>query len=219
MAIYNTKQSFKNFVTGDSNEFAFKCASYVAEDRENICNPLLLWGKSGTGKTHLMMAIEDHIREDDPAIKIKYMTTKQLMADIVNHCRENSLNEMKKTYSSLDVLLIDDIQDLAGKEATQDMVLDLLEDLYAGKKQIVMTADREPDRIQGLNRKIVSRIKRGVVAKINAPDYWVKKRIMRQYMADLELELSDSLEDSILKESHNVFEIEGEVKKQFMRFF
>lgn len=219
MEYYFSEQSFDSFVVGHSNELAAKCARAIAENPGTLCNSLTFCGKTGTGKTHLMRAIEKYINEHEPARKTKYVTTRHFTDRIIvcvrNHSCVETINEMVKEYGSLDLLMIDDIQEISYKEATQDLIMDILEDL-PNKIQIVFSADRTPQRIEGLSRQLCSRIQRGVVAEISAPDYEVRKGIMEHWLTKLNIDVPQSLKDDILKKKCNAFEMEGIVKRLYL---
>lgn len=170
MSVFNSLYSFKNYVIGCSNEFAYTCAHTIAEEPGAIYNPLFIYGETGTGKTHLLNAMGLYIQEHNPDMRILYMTAEQFVKEIVDSIRVGTVEEMDKKYIEADVLMIDDVQFIAGKEATQEEFFRILDLVYSKNKQIILASDTGSHRIQDLKRRIYAQFMRGVVVELKLPN-------------------------------------------------
>ena len=172
------KYTFDSFVIGDSNEIAVAAAQSASENPGEY-NPLFLWGGTGLGKTHLMQAIGNKYREIFPNAYVEYFTCEELMNVYVDYVRKNKLHDFRDRFRDIDLLLIDDIQFLANKLKFQEEFFNLFNALYQLNKQIVLSSDREPCELKGLEDRLVSRFAHGVTIEINKPVYETRLAILK----------------------------------------
>ena len=181
MANLNPKYTFDSFVVGNSNNFAHAASLAVAESPgESSYNPLFLYGGVGLGKTHLMQAIAHFILEKDPTKKVLYVTSENFTNEIVDAIHKKTTQEFREKYRYNDVLLIDDIQFIIGKQSTQEEFFNTFNDMYQNKKQIVISSDRPPKDFENLEERIKSRFSWGLQADIQSPDYETRLAILRK---------------------------------------
>jgi len=172
---------FDTFITGASNELAASAAAAVAEEPGHRFNPLLLYGGVGLGKTHLLHAVGHAIHERHPKLRIVYLSAERFMNEFISAVRYNQFDEFRKRYrEDCDVLLIDDIQFIAGRDRTMDEFFHVFNALYEAGKQIMVTADRTPSEMQGMEERLTSRLNWGLVADVKAPDLETRVAILRQ---------------------------------------
>lgn len=206
----NPKYTFEEFVTGSSNQFAYAAAMAVANNPATTYNPLFVYGGVGLGKTHLVNAIGNEILKNNPQMAICYYTSEKFMNELINSLRYNKMDEFRNKFRTMDVLLIDDIQFIAGKERTQEEFFHTFNSLYESHKQIVVTSDKFPKEIPGLEERLRSRFEWGLIADIQAPDIETKQAILKlkaeQNGIDLPEEVALFLANSA---SSNVRELEG----------
>jgi len=206
----NPKYTFDEFVTGSSNQFAYAAAMAVANNPATTYNPLFIYGGVGLGKTHLINAIGNEIQKKNPHVAICYYTSEKFMNELINSLRYNKMDEFRNKFRSMDVLLIDDIQFIAGKERTQEEFFHTFNSLYESHKQIVVTSDKFPKEIPGLEERLRSRFEWGLIADIQAPDVETKQAILKmkaeQNGIDLPEDVALFLANSV---SSNVRELEG----------
>lgn len=176
----NKKYTFDTFVIGNGNRFAHAAALAVAESPAKSYNPLFLYGGSGLGKTHLMHAIGHVINKNYPEMKIVYVTGEQFTNEMIDSIRYERQVEFRNTYRKVDLLLIDDIQFLAGKEGTQEEFFHTFNTLYEANKQIIISSDRPPREIPTLEERLRSRFEWGLTTDINPPDYETRIAILRK---------------------------------------
>ncbi|MDD6310873.1 MAG: chromosomal replication initiator protein DnaA [Firmicutes bacterium] len=197
----NPKLRFDNFVVGANNNYAHAVSLAVAEDPANLYNPLFIYGGSGLGKTHLMNAIGHHIIERNPSMKVLYVSSEMFTSELLKAIRDRNANSkmdsFKQKYRSVDVLLIDDIQFIEGKEATQNEFFHTFNTLHDMKKQIVISSDRHPSKLKDLDDRLRSRFQWNVVADIQPPDYETRVAILRNKAEQENIELDDDLLDVI----------------------
>jgi len=178
----NPRQSFENFVVGSNNDYAHAVALAVAESPAKVYNPLFLYGGSGLGKTHLMHAIGHYIMEHYPEMKVLYVSSEMFTTELLQAIRDNrstvKLNNFKQKYRSVDVLLIDDIQFIEGKEATQTEFFHTFNTLYELNKQIVISSDRPPNKLTDLDERLRSRFQWNIVADVQPPDFETRVAIL-----------------------------------------
>ena len=174
----NEKYNFENYVVGECNRFANATSNIVAEYPGKKYNPLFIYGGVGLGKTHLMHAIGNYILDKGSKTKILYMATNQFMNEYIYALRNGSISDFKKRNSELDILLIDDVQFLAGKESTQDELFHTFNTLYSAQKQIVFSSDRPPKEISSITERLRSRFGMGLIADIGPPDVETKMAIL-----------------------------------------
>ena len=206
----NNKYTFNEFVTGSSNQFAYAAAMAVANNPATTYNPLFIYGGVGLGKTHLVNAIGNEILKKDPNSSICYYTSEKFMNELINSLRYNKMDKFRDKFRSMDVLLIDDIQFIAGKERTQEEFFHTFNSLYESHKQIVVTSDKFPKEIPGLEERLRSRFEWGLIADIQSPDVETKLAILKmkaeQNGIDITEDVALFLANSV---SSNVRELEG----------
>ena len=173
--IYN----FENFVVWANNNFAFSAAKAVSENPWTAYNPLFLYGNVGLGKTHLMQAIGNKIMQDDPEKNVIYLPTSKLIDEIVESLKKNKLNTLLSKFNSIDVLLLDDVQFLSGKDKTQEIFHNIFNDFHMNKKQVIISGDRPPKELINIEPRLKSRFGLGLVADIKAPDYETRVAILQ----------------------------------------
>jgi len=169
---------FSSFVAGTGNQFAHAASRRVAESPGRAYNPLFLYGDVGLGKTHLLSAIGNFINEEDQNLKVLYITSEQFTNDVINSIRHEKMAEFRKRYRNIDVLLIDDIQFISGKERTQEEFFHTFNTLYEENKQVVFTADRSTKEMSDIEERLRSRFEMGLVADIQPPDLETKVAIL-----------------------------------------
>ncbi len=211
---FNPQFSFDNFVVGPSNRFAHGAAMAVTNNPGQVYNPLFIYGPPGIGKTHLLYAIANGIRKNNPDINIVYIKGDQFTNELISAIGSGKNIEFRTKYREADLFLIDDIQFIAGKESTQEEFFHTFNALYEEHKQIVMTSDRKPSDMPTLEDRLRTRFEWGLLASIEAPDYETRMAIIKKKANSLGLELSDDVCDYIAANvTNNVRQIEGTVKK------
>ena len=176
----NPKYTFESFVCGASNQFAYAASQAVANKPATNYNPLFIYGGVGLGKTHLVNAIGNHILAKNPKAKICYYSSEKFMNEMINSLRYKKMEEFRNKFRKMDLLLIDDIQFMAGKEATQEEFFHTFNALYESHKQIVVTSDKFPKDIPGLEERLRSRFEWGLIADIQPPDIETKVAILKK---------------------------------------
>ncbi len=204
------KYAFDSFVVGNGNEMAHAAAFAVAERPSKTYNPLYLYGGNGLGKTHLMHAIGNHIQKRDRSVRLAYMSSEKFMNELVDAIRFERTMQFRQKYRNVDVLLIDDIQFLAGKERTQEEFFHTFNALYDSQKQIVITSDCPPKQIPTLEERLHSRFEWGLIANIQPPDLETKMAILKKKAAAESMSLQDEVVSYIAGSIRsNVRELEG----------
>ncbi|CAN5583460.1 chromosomal replication initiator protein DnaA [soil metagenome] len=207
---FKVKYTFDTFVIGAGNRFAHAATLAVAETPGVVYNPLFIYGGVGLGKTHLLRAVGHYVEDQDPGMRIRYVTCEQFTNDFINSMRDNSPLEFQKRYREQDVLLVDDIQFLENKVETQEAFFHTFNSLYEENKQIVIASDRHPRYIQTLESRLVSRFELGLVTDIQPPDLETRIAILRKNSIMDHLELYDEVLTFIAsKVSTNIRELEG----------
>lgn len=210
----NPKYTFDTFVIGNGNRFAHAAALAVAESPAKSYNPLFVYGGSGLGKTHLMHAISHVISKNFPAMRILYVTGEQFTNELIDSIRYERQVEFRNTYRKIDVLLIDDIQFLAGKEGTQEEFFHTFNTLYEANKQIIISSDRPPKEIPTLEERLRSRFEWGLTTDINPPDYETRIAILRKKAQLENFIVPDEIIIFIASEiQSNIRELEGALSK------
>ncbi|WP_298038080.1 chromosomal replication initiator protein DnaA [uncultured Desulfuromonas sp.] len=206
----NEKYTFESLVSGSSNQFAFAAAMAVANNPATTYNPLFIYGGVGLGKTHLINAVGNAILKKNPRMRVCYYTSEKFMNELINSLRYAKMDEFRNKFRSMDVLLIDDVQFIAGKERTQEEFFHTFNALYESHKQIVVTSDKFPKEMPGLEERLRSRFEWGLIADIQAPDVETKQAILKmkaeQNSIHLPEEVTLFLANSV---SSNVRELEG----------
>ena len=206
--------TFETFVVGPSNKLAYAASVSVAEHPAQNYNPLLIYGDSGLGKTHLIYAIANVIRRNDPRSKIAYVKGDDLTNELVDAIREGKTAEMREKYRQADLLLVDDVQFIAGKKQTQEEFFHTFNTLYEAGRQIVFTADRPPKEMLRLEDRLKTRFEWGLLADIQPPDYETRMAIIKNKAIRMGVELPDFLLQLIAENiTANVRQIEGTVNK------
>tara|TARA_B100000686_G_scaffold80695_1_gene87046 strand:- start:1784 stop:3154 length:1371 start_codon:yes stop_codon:yes gene_type:complete len=174
----NPKYSFSNFVVGSSNQFAHAAALAIAKNPALAYNPLFIFGAVGLGKTHLLHAIGNSIHEKNPDSRVRYISAESFTVDLIESIKKDKMPSFRERYRPLDILLVDDIQFIAGKERTQEEFFYTFNALYESHKQVVISSDRYPKDIQNMEERLRSRFESGLVADINPPDLETKVAIL-----------------------------------------
>ena len=212
----NDRYTFGHFVIGKSNELAAAAAAAVAEAPGKSYNPLFIYGATGLGKTHLMQAIAHRILQRDPLVRVTYITAEQFLNDVITSIENRSMTEFKRRYRQADLLLVDDVHVLAGKQQTQEEFFHTFNALYEAGRQIVLTSDRPPSEIPRLEDRLKSRFEWGMVADVSAPDLEHRIAILRRkaQMDHLEHTIPDEVLHFIADHVQaNVRELEGSIIK------
>jgi chromosomal replication initiator protein len=215
LAPLNPRYSFDRFVVGNNNQLAAAAAHGVAEAPARMYNPLFIYGGVGLGKTHLMHAIGHTILERDPGKRVMYLSSERFTNELVSAIQEGSMGEFRRQYRACDLLLVDDIQFLEGKERTQEEFFHTFNALHDSQRQIVLTSDRPPSAT-GLEDRLVSRFEWGMVADIKAPDFETRVAILRRKVEEDALVIHDADEVLAFIAKHrtsSVREIEGAMIK------
>lgn len=206
--------TFDTFIVGSSNKFAHAASIAVAQNPAGAYNPLFLYGHSGLGKTHLLCAISNEIKKNHPETNIVYVKGDDFTNELVEAIRKGSTSGLRNKYRNADVLLVDDIQFIGGKEQTQEEFFHTFNALYEANKQIVLTSDRPPREIKTLEERLRSRFESGLLADIQPPDIETRIAIVKRKSEILGINLSDDVCEYIAKNlKTNIRQLEGVVKK------
>ncbi|MGF1484387.1 MAG: chromosomal replication initiator protein DnaA [Opitutales bacterium] len=208
--IINPRNTFDNFIVGPGNQLAHAASIAVANAPARAYNPLFLYGETGLGKTHLMHAVALHILREKPDANVAYISTEKFMNEFIKAITENTVARFRKRYRGVDVLLIDDIHFLSGKERIQEEFFHTFNDLFESQKQIFLSSDRPAGEIAKLESRLVSRFQWGLVTDIQPPDLETRVAILEKKAAGLNLNLSHQLIEWLAaKVSRNVRRMEG----------
>lgn len=217
----NPNFTFGSFVSGKANQLARAAAIQVAENSGNAYNPLFIYGGVGLGKTHLVQAIGNLVRESNPTAKISYIHAERYVSDVVKAYQHKAFDEFKRHYHSLDLLLIDDIQFFGGKTRTQEEFFYAFNALIEAKKQVVITCDSYPKEINGIDERLISRFGWGLTVAIEPPELEMRVAILLKKAESERLALSEEVAFFIAKQIRsNVRELEGALKRvlAYIRF-
>ena len=211
---FNSNYTFDSFVVGATNQHAFSAAEAVAEERTMAYNPLFIYGQSGLGKTHLLYAIANRIQQKHPDYNIVYIRGDQFINEFLDAVRSGKNFEFRDKYRNADLFLVDDIQFIAGKDATQDEFFHTFNTVYENKRQIVLTSDRVPGDMLLLEDRLRTRFEWGLIVDIQPPDYETRFLITKDKALSLGMNLSDEVCSYIAENiSNNVRQLEGTVNK------
>jgi chromosomal replication initiator protein len=206
----NPKYTFETFVPGSSNRFAHAAAVAVAEAPAKAYNPLFIYGESGLGKTHLLHAIGTYGRRLEPTMRVRYVSSEEFTNDFINSVRINDVQSFQRRYRDVDLLLIDDIQFLERAEQTQEAFFHTFNTLQLANKQIVISCDRKPEQLSGLQNRLVTRFKSGLITDVQAPDLELRIAILRKKAAKDGMTLQPGVMEFIAsKIQSNIRELEG----------
>ena len=214
----NPQQTFANFIVGKSNQEVAAMAEFVAKNPGKKINPLFIYGRSGLGKTHLLNAIANYIMEDRPATKLVLTSIEKFTDDYVNVIKQKGdFGAFREKYRNVDVLLIDDVQELAKKQSTQEEFFHTFNDLYDHQRQIVLVSDRHPNEIATLSERLQSRLKSGIFQDIRNPDVETRTAILQKKAAledkFLPIEVATHIAEYSNKASENIRDMEGHLVK------
>ena len=202
--------TFENFVQGPSNSFAHAAAAQAAANPGGVYNPLLIYGDTGLGKTHLMQAVAHAVHVRDARATIVYITLEAMLNDFIESIRAGRSAEFRARYRHADLLLVDDVQFLTGKTALQEEFFNTFNALQNEHRQIILTSDRPPNKIQGLDDRLVSRFQQGLVTDIQSPDYATRMAILKSKQATASMPLPDEYLSYIAENiTSNVRQLEG----------
>lgn len=209
--------TFDTFVVGNNNRFAHSASLAVAESPGESYNPLYIYGGPGLGKTHLMHAIGHFILERNPNSKIIYVTSEEFTNEVIESIRSGNataMNKLREKYRTIDILMIDDVQFIIGKESTQEEFFHTFNALHSAGKQIILTSDKPPKEMETLEERIRSRFEWGLMADIGTPDYETRMAILRKKVESDDINLSDDVLNYIaLNIKSNIRELEGALNK------
>ncbi len=215
--LFNPQYSFENFVVGQSNRYAYSASLAVAESPSEAYNPFYIYGDSGLGKTHLMHAIGLHLLEKHPELDVLYVSSEDFTNELIKALQEHKMNEFKTKYRKVDVLLIDDIQFIEGKDSTQEEFFHTFNALYGAQKQIIISSDKAPNKLDKLEKRLRSRFQWNLIADIQPPDYETRVAVLVKKAENMGISV-DEIKDTELYEvlcmiankiTDNVRELEG----------
>ncbi|HEL2402939.1 TPA: chromosomal replication initiator protein DnaA [Streptococcus suis] len=208
-----SQYTFSNFVQGDNNHWAKAAALAVSDNLGELYNPLFIFGGPGLGKTHILNAIGNKVLADNPHAKIKYVSSETFINELLEHMRLNKMKQFKEIYRNLDLLLIDDIQSIQKKETTQEEFFHTFNALHQKNKQIVLTSDRNPDYLDNLEERLVTRFKWGLTSEITPPDFETRIAILRNKCEAFPYDFTnDTLSYLAGQFDSNVRDLEGALK-------
>ena len=213
-AVFNPRYRFESFVVGNSNQLAYAASKSIADNPSGSFNPLFIYGGAGLGKTHLIQAIGHQLTESRSNLKVVYMSAEAFMNELIASIRFDKMTAFKDRYRTVDALLLDDIQFIAGKERTQEEFFHTFNALYEAQKQIVFTSDRPPKEIPTLEERLRSRFEWGLTADIQPPDLETKVAILRRKAEEKKIDLPQDVAFFIAERVRsNVRELEGHLNK------
>jgi chromosomal replication initiator protein len=213
----NPRLRYDNYVVGSSNQLAHAASLAVAENPGHLYNPLFVYGGVGLGKTHLLHAIGHRALEVNPGLTILYVTSETFTNDVINAIRTQKMDDFRSRYRSIDILMIDDIQFIAGKESTQEEFFHTFNTLYQNGKHVVISSDKPPRAIAALEDRMRSRFEGGLIADVQSPDYEMRTAILRAKGEELKVHLPDDVVQYVAhKDQTNIRELEGALNKILM---
>ncbi|KKQ53300.1 MAG: Chromosomal replication initiator protein DnaA [Parcubacteria group bacterium GW2011_GWD2_38_11] len=210
----NARYTFENFIIGENNELARAACFAVSQNLGKIYNPLFIYGGVGLGKTHLLQSIGNEVLANDPSRRIKYITSERFANELIDSIRNQTVNDFKSAYQAIDLLIIDDVQFLAGKEKTQNEFFHIFNALYQINKQIVISSDRPPKAIATLEDRLRSRFEGGMIADIGKPDIETRIAILKTKSAENNFYLDEEAIRFIAENvKNNIRELEGALNR------
>ncbi len=210
----NPRYIFQNFIVGKSNELAHAACMAVAAKPGSVYNPLYLYGGVGMGKTHLLQAIGHYALQTQPQLKVRYITCDRFISEFIQSVRGGKMNDFKDAYRTVDVLIVDDIQFLTGKEGTQEEFFHTFNALHQNNKQIILASDRPPKDIPSLESRLLSRFEWGMIADISKPDFETRVAILQAKAREKTYSLSTEILHMVAGAiQSNVRELEGAMNK------
>ena len=210
----NKKYTFESFVVGSHNELAHAASLAAAKDLGKVYNPLFVYGGVGLGKTHLLQATGNKVLEEDTTKKVLYIPSERITAEIIESIKNKNVEELKSRYTKLDILIVDDIQFIAGKEKTQDIIFSTFNELYGKNKQIIFSSDRPPKAIPALEERLRSRFEGGMIADIGIPDFETRLAILKMKTKQKNYDLDENVLGYIATNiQKNIRELEGALNR------
>lgn len=209
-----SEYTFDNFIVGESNKHAHAACLSVARNPARSYNPLFIYGNTGLGKTHLLKAISTEVHKNFPSYKVLYIKGEEFTNDLIDHLQNKNMTEFKNKYRTVDVLLVDDIQFIAGKDSTQDEFFHTFNALYEDNKQIILASDRPPKDIPLLESRLRSRFESGIITDIYMPEYELKVAIIKMKAQTYGITLPNDVIDFVaMKIKNNIRQLEGVITK------
>ncbi|MFT5359835.1 MAG: chromosomal replication initiator protein [Candidatus Paceibacteria bacterium] len=206
----NPRYTFETFIVGSFNELAYAAAQAIIKNPGNSYNPFFIYGQTGLGKTHLIQAVGNAIKKKHPTKKVFYATLEKFSLDYITSLQKNRPNEFKQKYRQYDVIIMDDIQFLSGKEKTQEELFHLFNTLYEQNKQIVFSSDKHPNYIPGLEDRLKSRFGSGMIVDVSTPEYESRLAIVKTKVQEADVDLADDIIDYIASSMEgSIRELEG----------
>ncbi len=211
---YNFEYTFENFIVGNSNKFAHAACTAVAAKPATDYNPLFIYGPSGIGKTHLMSAVVNEIKKKKPNLKVIFITCEDFTNELIESLSKREMPEFRNKYRNCDILLIDDIQFISGKDATQEEFFHTFNALYEDQKQIILASDRPPKDIEKLVDRLRTRFEWGIIADIQPPDLELRVAIIKKKAEQVSVNIPDDVLNFLAENLRsNIRQIEGAIKK------
>lgn len=210
----NKKYSYGSYIVGSNNELAHAASVAVTKNLGKLYNPLFIYGGVGLGKTHLLQAMGNKLCSDYKNIKLLYIPAEKMTADLLESIKTGAIEQLKNIYFKLDLLIIDDIQFIAGKERTQDIVFSIFNELHGKNKQVILSSDRPPKAIPALEERLRSRFEGGMIADIGLPDFETRLAILKLKTSEKQLDLNDEVLSYIATNiQKNIRELEGALNR------
>lgn len=210
----NPRYTFENFIIGPFNELPQAAAWAVTQNPGSVYNPLFIYGGVGLGKTHLLQAVGNEVSKKFSQKKIKYVSSEKFASGIINSIRNRDVEKFKSTYKDIDILIIDDIQFLSGKEKTQEEFFHIFNNLYEKNRQIILSSDRPPKAISALEERLRSRFEGGMIADISLPDFETRVAILKAKAQEKKIGFSDEILEYIASNIQaNIRELEGALNR------
>lgn len=210
----NPRYTFESFIVGENNELARAACYAVSQNLGRVYNPLFIYGGVGLGKTHLLQSIGNEILKSDPTRRVRYMTSERFANELIDSIRNQKVADFKNEYQKIDLLIIDDVQFLAGKEKTQNEFFHIFNVLYQLNKQIVISSDRPPKEIPTLEERLRSRFEGGMIADVSRPDLETRTAILKAKSVEKGFPLEDTVLSFIAENvKSNIRELEGALNK------